>query len=80
MSPRLAPLESRRPAGFTFGRHADTAVNRLHLPSATHNILQDVADQYPEEEWPVRLRQRIFACPADVAQYLVKAMKKDRAV
>lgn len=78
MSPQPGPLYTPRPSSFTFGRHSVRVFEDYGLASETHNVLQDVADAYDEEEWALRLRQRIYGCSSELASVLVKAMKKDR--
>ncbi|TFK78659.1 hypothetical protein K466DRAFT_570696, partial [Polyporus arcularius HHB13444] len=77
VSPSLTSQHAVRPPWFIFGPSSDRALKRHDLGSMTHNVLQDIADQFPQEEWPRRLSQQIPACSADVVRSLVKAMTKD---
>ncbi|KAI0684968.1 hypothetical protein C8T65DRAFT_748367 [Cerioporus squamosus] len=79
MSPLPAPFATSRPSGFVFGPHSQRVLEANDIPPATHNVLQDVADLFVEDEWVTRLRQRIFTCSTELAKLLVNAMKKDRA-
>ncbi|RPD52387.1 hypothetical protein L226DRAFT_576896 [Lentinus tigrinus ALCF2SS1-7] len=68
----------RRPTAPPLGTLTLCALENAGYTPITLNVIEDVVERFPEDQWENQVHIRIYNCSAELAHRLVMCYKKDR--